>query len=352
MTASSPGPSTTPPQPRARLGALGRPALALFLLLLPTACTAPRPASSAAPVDPYATLPSWRYEPLSWAKLDALESWLAAGGDGPEGLRAEAQLQLAEGRVAFANKEPDVDPRVVEARLGAALDGFRQVLEDPEASRDQLARASAGLARARSVEAPRPAAGPAPVSRSRWGAGSPNPARLTAHQGAWSRITVHHSAISTSVIGGSDLGSTAHHLRTIQRNQMKSEGMGDIGYHFLISPSGAVYEGRSLRWRGAHAGGRNNVANLGICLLGNFDVERPSALAVQALAQLVDQLRSRYGIQRSAVYGHKELKGTVCPGVHVQRWVNGYRRGTGPLADAGALPVGPALRPTRSASVR
>ncbi|MDF1813148.1 MAG: peptidoglycan recognition family protein [Verrucomicrobiales bacterium] len=58
-------------------------------------------------------------------------------------------------------------------------------------------------------------------------------------------ITLHHTE---GPIGGDEIS----YLRSIRQNlHMKKGGryeMGDIAYHFLIAPSGAIYEGRSLEF--------------------------------------------------------------------------------------------------------
>src|SRR5205085_874472 len=104
-------------------------------------------------------------------------------------------------------------------------------------------------------------------------------------------------------------------MRDIQRAHMngKETQFGDIGYHFVIDPYGRVLEGRELVWQGAHAKGDNNVRNIGICLIGNFDEEQPSEAALTALRRLVDDLRGRYSIARDMVYGHRDLRKTRCP---------------------------------------
>ena len=109
--------------------------------------------------------------------------------------------------------------------------------------------------------------------------------------------------------------------------QGKETHYGDIGYHFVIDPYGRVLEGRDLTFQGAHARGDNNVKNVGICLIGNFDQTKPSEAALTALRRLVDDVRSKYRIPRTLVYGHRDLRGTRCPGENLARWVTSYRGG-------------------------
>ena len=77
---------------------------------------------------------------------------------------------------------------------------------------------------------------------------------------------------------------------------------------------------------GTFAAGANNVQNIGICLIGNFDEERPTKAALDKLRQLIDNLRSTWKIPRNQVLTHQELKKTECPGRNLARWVDAYRR--------------------------
>ena len=165
---------------------------------------------------------------------------------------------------------------------------------------------------------------PFALPRARWGARAPSPRNLTPNRARWSYITVHHSAHEEAGTTGSSERDAIAALRAIQRSQMGGRGWGDIGYHFLIDPAGRIWEGRDLSWQGAHAGGsggRNNVGNIGICLLGNFEIERPSQAAVKSLERLVADLQRRFAITNGGIKGHRDWKGTACPGRHLLPYV-------------------------------
>jgi N-acetyl-anhydromuramyl-L-alanine amidase AmpD len=106
----------------------------------------------------------------------------------------------------------------------------------------------------------------------------------------------------------------------------KETGYGDIGYHFVIDPYGRVLEGRELAYKGAHAYGDNNIGNIGICLIGNFDKEKPTKAALESLQRVIEHLRKTYSIAKSRVYGHRELKPTECPGDNLMKWLQNYRK--------------------------
>jgi N-acetyl-anhydromuramyl-L-alanine amidase AmpD len=154
--------------------------------------------------------------------------------------------------------------------------------------------------------------------------------------GGWKRITVHHSAEAEPAPLDGSAESSAAALRLIQRSHLKSKmpPWGDIGYHFVIDPAGRVFQGRDMAWQGAHAKGDNNVQNIGICLLGNFDEEHPSAAELASLRQLLDGLRKTYHIPRSEVHKHSEFRNTDCPGKFLKPWVDEYQKGAEPHLSA------------------
>lgn len=130
----------------------------------------------------------------------------------------------------------------------------------------------------------------------------------------WQGIIVHHSATRS--------GSAA------MIDQMhKQKGWDGMGYDFVINngrgaPNGQVEVG--WRWvdqrEGAHCRVDQNDDNywnehtIGICLVGNFENERPTAAQYDSLARLVRFLMARYHIPWSRVKGHGEVDQTQCPG--------------------------------------
>ncbi len=61
--------------------------------------------------------------------------------------------------------------------------------------------------------------------------------------------------------------------------------------------------------------------NVGICLLGNFEVERPSPAALATLDRLVAEIRTHYKLPATAVKPHSYWKGTLCPGRNMEPWL-------------------------------
>ena len=191
--------------------------------------------------------------------------------------------------------------------------------------------------RAEMGQRPKPASKPANApgafsqkihKRREWGALPFNPAKLDVVGGRWEKITVHHSDEVGALVFNGTLSQSAQAVRSIQRQHLRGNSWGDIGYHYLIDARGRIFEGRPLNWQGAHAGDRSkNRRNLGICLLGNFNKHTPSANARKALRGLLEDLRTAHHIPRTKVYVHSEFTSTECPGRHLTDWVKSYRGG-------------------------
>ena len=93
----------------------------------------------------------------------------------------------------------------------------------------------------------------------------------------------------------------------------------DIGYHFGVERVGAGFEilvGRMADVQGAHcrAGGMNR-RSLGICFVGDFDLQSPPPGQWQLGIKLVAGLMRIHGIAAGRVFGHREFDpGKTCPG--------------------------------------
>ena len=140
------------------------------------------------------------------------------------------------------------------------------------------------------------------------------------------KITVHHTGDKYHSAGTAR--NSAHEINAIQKYHQQQNGWADIGYHFIVDHNGRVWEGRPLRYQGAHARGRHNVGNIGVVLLGNFLIQRPSKRQMDALDQLLVQLCRKHRIPPHQIHTHSELLNgeTKCPGAVVSRWLQGFRR--------------------------
>jgi hypothetical protein len=133
--------------------------------------------------------------------------------------------------------------------------------------------------------------------------------------GGINRITIHHEGWTPVWV--TDKASTAALIEHDRVSHIGMFGAGDIGYHFIIDRAGRVWEGRDVRYQGAHVRATNEH-NLGVMLLGNFDKQSPTDVQVSTLADTLKKLRKQYNIPLKRVHTHQELKPTACPGRALQ----------------------------------
>ena len=129
-------------------------------------------------------------------------------------------------------------------------------------------------------------------------------------------ITVHHDGMSA--FRATDKASSIERIEIIRRGH-RDKGWGDIGYHFVVDRGGRVWEGRELKWQGAHVKNENE-GNIGICCLGNFNEQSPSDAQLEALQQMLGCTMAKYRIPVSRVKTHREWASahTECPGRALQ----------------------------------
>lgn len=142
------------------------------------------------------------------------------------------------------------------------------------------------------------------------------------------RITVHHSANLTQSRSQTSAAQDIFRIQT--DHQGPGRGWADIGYHYVVDRAGRIWEGRPMRWQGAHADGDNNRGNIGVCLLGRFmrggDGQEPSEEQNAALEKLLRHLCRQHAITPGAIYFHRRFKATECPGPRLEAVVNEIRR--------------------------
>lgn len=154
---------------------------------------------------------------------------------------------------------------------------------------------------------------PAIISRSEWGALPAQAALLRPHQ--IRLLTLHHTA--------GRLGKAAdarRQMRSIQRFHQRSRGWGDIAYHYLIAPSGTIFEGRASAYQPDTATDYDTKGHLGICLMGNFEEQPPTPEALLSLKHLAAYLLDAYRLPESALGQHRDFAATACPGRLLTDW--------------------------------
>ncbi len=149
------------------------------------------------------------------------------------------------------------------------------------------------------------------ISRQAWGAR--NPTKICNSVVKPYRMAIHHTFNPSS-----DGEDPARHMRSMQNYHIDTQKWCDIGYHFVVSQSGKIYQGASHANRpAAHVGGQNS-GNVGISFIADFTKQTPTATQLNAGAKIMKWVHDTYGVplNRTAVKGHREHAGqsTSCPG--------------------------------------
>lgn len=173
------------------------------------------------------------------------------------------------------------------------------------------------------------------ISRREWTNVQPNMSLINPMNGV-NRITVHHDGMPPVTLRAkSEVARRLEQIREahVGRHDDGGRNWADIGYHYIIDPQGRVWEGRPIRFQGAHVH-NNNEHNLGIMVLGNFDEQKPTPEALATLdAFLADRMRGcRVSLDR--VLTHQEINPTACPGKNLQAYMRTTRSNSGRLAHA------------------
>ena len=143
-------------------------------------------------------------------------------------------------------------------------------------------------------------------SRASWNARAPR--CVSSHSP--NRITIHHTVTPTN-----DSLSPQARRRQIQSFHPNLRGWCDIGYQFLVSRDGRLWEGRGATRLGAHVANAN-TGNVGISVMGDYTSTAPTENQLDRIAALVRGLHQQYGIAISSdrIKGHRNYGGTSCPG--------------------------------------
>ena len=141
------------------------------------------------------------------------------------------------------------------------------------------------------------------------------------------KITVHHTG---EVFEGVGFQENANRILAYQTTHQNDNDWADIGYHFLIDRAGRIWEGRPLKYQGAHAGNPQlNRGNIGISVIGNYNEQSVTTAQQRTLTGFIRILCSVYGLSPSKqVVTHREIRpgGTECPGSRLQSFVDRFRR--------------------------
>ena len=160
------------------------------------------------------------------------------------------------------------------------------------------------------------------IPRSAWAREGPKLSTIDPMNGV-RLITFHHSG-DPKPFTTTDYAQTAQHLESV-REYHRSRNFQDIGYHFAIDRAGRVWQLRSLSYEGQHVRS-NNPHNIGVVVLGNFDLQSMSAAQKEKVKVFGLLVRKQYNLSASRIYTHQEIVSTDCPGDAMQPFMVDVRK--------------------------
>src|SRR5438094_6013293 len=140
---------------------------------------------------------------------------------------------------------------------------------------------------------------PTIVSRDEWGS-KPQPIPDSRKQTPqW--ITIHHAGEVWTAKRTPD-----DYIRAMQAWGQKEKHWPDLPYHFLVAPDGRIFEGRPIQYEPDSNTKYAVSGNIGVELMGNFQVQRPSPQQLQSCVKLVAWLAQENKLDLDHVRGHKD----------------------------------------------
>lgn len=142
-------------------------------------------------------------------------------------------------------------------------------------------------------------------------------------------VTLHHAGVKWDV--GRDPVAFIRNMQSWGKRRPEVEQpprntyWPDLPYHFLIAPDGRIYEGRPLDYEPESNTKYELAGHLGVELMGNFEVQRPSPAQVDSAVRLTAWLLDKFDLPLTAITTHgKVAQGqTSCPGRDFARYFDG-----------------------------
>lgn len=157
------------------------------------------------------------------------------------------------------------------------------------------------------------------VTKEQWGSSQSKEATKDSHPiGSTLGVTLHW--VGPGMGFPWDHSTCADKVRGIERHHEYGNGWGDIAYNLLACPHGYVFEGRGAGVRSAANGGtQSNEDWYAVCYLGGLG-DGFSPDGDEAMVDAVRYLREK-GNAGPRVNGHRDHKGTDCPGDTIYAWL-------------------------------
>lgn len=156
------------------------------------------------------------------------------------------------------------------------------------------------------------------------------------------KLFVHHTAnlnVDQNKDGVINRTDEEIALRGIYYYHSIVRGWGDIGYNFIVGPTGTIYEGRAGGDKvvAAHAVWRN-ISSIGVSAMGNFESENVSDSEKAGLANALGYLSKKYSLDPTgttkfygkvtpSIVGHRDSDeaSTACPGRNLYAQLDSLR---------------------------
>ena len=147
-------------------------------------------------------------------------------------------------------------------------------------------------------------------------------------------LIIHHSGVQWK--SGDDPFTK---IRALQSWGQREKGWPDLPYHYLLAPSGQVFQGRDWHFRPDSNTEYELDGALNVELWGNFEEQRVTIEQLRALVGLLAYLSRLHGIHHICGHGDAAPGQTQCPGADVNRYLqSGLLRGWTDQILAGQLP--------------
>jgi N-acetyl-anhydromuramyl-L-alanine amidase AmpD len=143
-------------------------------------------------------------------------------------------------------------------------------------------------------------------------------------------IAIHHTDTSKKATVQQIAQYHVYGVRRDAKGTLIKAQWPGIGYHFVISPNGTIYQSQREQTQSYHVGGKANSYCLGISFIGRFmrlgldgktqseQDQIPTPEQLRSGGQLVAWLMQEFDIPLEKVMGHRNVVGgyTACPDEH------------------------------------
>lgn len=131
-------------------------------------------------------------------------------------------------------------------------------------------------------------------------------------------VTLHHTGDSKPLTRADD---PAQRLRNLQSWGASDRNWWDVPYHFLLDLDGRVFEGRDWHFQGETNTTYDPGGHFLISMIGNYDVQEPSAGQLDAIADLMAWALKANNLPIDRIGGHYNYAETGCPGKYLRRYL-------------------------------